>query len=412
MRIVYKRSLTFIGILIIAIACIGIGYLFYEQVIRPETLVVVSDELSINYLDGSSIIQDGEYRFSVTNNGDSDVYYRVLISDIAGFDSDVTYTLSSSDASIAVLEENLVDGENVVADNILIQSMDTQNFVLSVNHNTSTTFNIQVDKIDDVEEYFYMTLLNQNEVKSATNEVGSQVSTTNEGLLEDADDDGATYYFRGAVDNNYVSFANLTWRVVRINGDGSVRLVLDGVADTLSNYKSENENYDDFTMTDLYTTLNTFYESNLREYDSYIANTRFCSESGKSDTIYNAYTRIVTNEIPTFNCLGERYTNKIGVLSVDEVVFAGALYGEENTDYYLYNETIENLWWTNSLSHEDDDAFYTFLVSSNGEIVDDTSGALYRNIRPVISLNRTTVVTGTGTIDDPYVVNQCKLNDK
>ena len=412
MRIVYKRSLTFIGILIIAIACIGIGYLFYEQVIRPETLVVVSDELSINYLDGSSIIQDGEYRFSVTNNGDSDVYYRVLISDIASFDSDVTYTLSSSDASIAVLEEHLVDGENVVADNILIQSMDTQNFVLSVNHNTSTTFNIQVDKIDDVEEYFYMTLLNQNEVKSATNEVGSQVSTTNEGLLEDADDDGATYYFRGAVDNNYVSFANLTWRVVRINGDGSVRLVLDGVADTLSNYKSENENYDDFTMTDLYTTLNTFYESNLREYDSYIANTRFCSESGKSDTIYNAYTRIVTNEIPTFNCLGERYTNKIGVLSVDEVVFAGALYGEENTDYYLYNETIENLWWTNSLSHEDDEAFYPFLVSSNGEIVDDTSGSLYRNIRPVISLNRTTVVTGTGTIDDPYVVNQCKLNDK
>ena len=66
MRIVYKRSLTFIGILIVLIALIGVGYLFYDQVIHPETLVVVSDELSINYLDGNTIISNGEYRFSVT----------------------------------------------------------------------------------------------------------------------------------------------------------------------------------------------------------------------------------------------------------------------------------------------------------------------------------------------------------
>lgn len=405
MRIVYKRSLTFIGLLIILIACIGVGYLFYDRVISPSTDVAVIDELSVNFLDGASIISNGEYRFSVTNNGSNDVNYRIVIHDISGFDSKVAYSLSSSDTSVGSGEKTLEEIDNIVQDNLLIQSGDTQNFTLTVNHNTSTTFKLEVEKIDDVEEYFYMTLLNQNEVVDAATSVGSEVASTNEGLIASSDDDGATYYFRGAVTNNYVTFAGLTWRIVRINGDGSVRLILDDIADTLANYNSDMEDYEDTSHTDLFTSLESFYDSNLSNYDSYIANTRFCSEVGKTDTTYNAYTRIVTNEIPTFNCLGERFTSKIGLLTVDEVVFAGGLYGEENSEYYLYNEEIDNLWWILSLSKEDDDTFYPFLVNEKGEIVDNVSGFLYRGFRPVISLNRNVLVTGTGTIDDPYVVS-------
>lgn len=405
MRLIYKRSLTFIALLIIIIACIGIGYLFYDRVIHPETDVAVIDELSINYLDGSSVIGDGEYRFSVTNNGSTDVNYRITLTDIKGMSDDVTYTLISSNANITSEERSLEDGQNIVLDNILIGASDTQNFTLTVANNVSTTFKINVDKTRDVEEYFYMTLLNQNEVCEASTLVGEEISVEDEGLIASTDDDGTTYYFRGAVTNNYVTFAGLTWRIVRINGDGSVRLILNDVADTLANYNTENESYETFNQTDLFTSLTTYYDSTLSSYDSYIANTRFCSESGKTDNTYNAYTRIVTNQIPTFNCLGERYTSKIGILSVDEIVFAGALYGEENTDYYLYNEEIENLWWTSSLSKNDDDNFYPFLVNENGELVDNINGSLYRNFRPVISLNRNVTVSGSGTIDDPYTVN-------
>lgn len=405
MRIVYKRSLTFIGLLIILIACIGVGYLFYDRVISPSTDVAVIDELSVNFLDGASIISNGEYRFSVTNNGNNDVNYRIVIHEISGFDSKVTYALSSSDTSVGSGEKTLEEIDNIVQDNLLIQSGDTQNFTLTVTNNTSTTFKLEIEKIDDVEEYFYMTLLNQNEVVDAVTTVGSEVVSTNEGLIASSDDDGATYYFRGAVTNNYVTFAGLTWRIVRINGDGSVRLILDDITDTLANYNSDMEDYEDTSHTDLFTSLESFYDSNLSNYDSYIANTRFCSEVGKTDTTYNAYTRIVTNEIPTFNCLGERFTSKIGLLTVDEVVFAGGLYGEENLEYYLYNEEIDNLWWTLSLSKEDDDTFYPFLVNEKGEIVDNVSGSLYRGFRPVISLNRNVLVSGSGTIDDPYVVS-------
>ena len=66
---------------------------------------------------------------------------------------------------------------------------------------------------------------------------GSEVTTftaisgENERVLNSAPDDyGTSYYFRGNVLDNYVSFADKIWRIVRINGDGTVRLVLDDVA--------------------------------------------------------------------------------------------------------------------------------------------------------------------------------------
>ena len=402
MRIVYKRSLTFIAILIVLIGCIGIGYLFYDKVILDETQVVVNDELSINYLDGQNIITNGEYRFSVTNNGNNDVYYRISVNDITGYDENLTYTLTSNDTNIKI-EKKALDVDNpVIANNILIPALETKNFILTVNGNTNTSFSLNVEKIEDVEEYFYMTILNNNELKKPTTVVGEEISSTNEGLIEDKDDDGATYYFRGAVDNNYVSFANLIWRIVRINGDGTVRLVLNETIDTLSTYNTEETS---FKETALYDSLETFYENNLSYYEKNIANSKFCSETSITDNKYNAYTRIITNEIPTFNCLGTSFISRIGTLTVDEIVYAGALYDEENTNYYLYNSEIENLWWTSSLARKDDSSIYPFLVSPNGSLTESVASTLYRGVRPVINLSRNTKVSGTGTLTDPYTLS-------
>ena len=38
------------------------------------------------------------------------------------------------------------------------------------------------------------------------------------------------------VKNNNVLFADKNWKIVKINGDGSIKLVLDGVIDELSKY--------------------------------------------------------------------------------------------------------------------------------------------------------------------------------
>ena len=56
----------------------------------------------------------------------------------------------------------------------------------------------------------------------------SKTATTDEGLFAAEDDDGSSYYYRGAVKNNYVSFAGFTWRIIRQNGDGSIRMIYSG----------------------------------------------------------------------------------------------------------------------------------------------------------------------------------------
>ena len=56
----------------------------------------------------------------------------------------------------------------------------------------------------------------------------SRTATTDEGLFMAEDDEGESYYYRGAVKNNYVSFAGFIWRIIRRNGDGSVRMIYSG----------------------------------------------------------------------------------------------------------------------------------------------------------------------------------------
>ena len=61
------------------------------------------------------------------------------------------------------------------------------------------------------------------------------------------EDNKVTYYFRGAVENNYVSFAGFYWRIIRINEDGSVRLVYQGktINATLENTIIEKSNFNE-----------------------------------------------------------------------------------------------------------------------------------------------------------------------
>ena len=59
----------------------------------------------------------------------------------------------------------------------------------------------------------------------STNLLANKIKENSQ-LKETKDTDGTTYYFQGNVTNNYVKFAGLIWRIVRINGDGSIRLIL------------------------------------------------------------------------------------------------------------------------------------------------------------------------------------------
>ena len=87
----------------------------------------------------------------------------------------------------------------------------------------------------------------------AVNEDGTVNLTSEEetnGYICSAPDDyGTSHYFRGNVTNNYVKFAGYYWRILRINGDESIRMIYAGDADVIDALENKEEvlanGYDD-----------------------------------------------------------------------------------------------------------------------------------------------------------------------
>ena len=179
-------------------------------------------------------------------------------------------------------------------------------------------------------------LRDSNTLKTPITTPGAAISTASEALLASAEDNnGTSYYFRGAVTNNYVEFANKCWRIVRVGGDGSVKLILHndnttGAAnpcDAANNsasaafarysgetYKSAfNTNYNDnayvgfkygivgavtyaathanTNKSTILTNLEAWYEkNNLKNYEKVIADTVWCNDkTNVTDTSYDPW---------------------------------------------------------------------------------------------------------------------------
>jgi len=288
-----------------------------------------------------------------------------------------------------------------------------------------------------------------------------KIATTDEGVYKAQDDDGDTYYWRGAVTNNYVKFANKFWRIIRINGDGSIRMIYDGTtarangtAFTADTSAFNSSNHDNMYVGFRYTSgevhgtgtestilgqLNTWYNSNLKSYESKIAtNAGFCGDrtpstsltetnnsggTGGTSTFYGGHIRFLpggswgTTQTPIFKCKNssdlftevdankgnKSLTYPIGLITADEVVYAGGFGGKSNGKYYLY--TGQEYWTMSPYSYSSSETYRArlFVVTTVGQL---NSGRviLGYGMRPVINLRSDVELTGTGTMSDPYVV--------
>ena len=271
----------------------------------------------------------------------------------------------------------------------------------------------------------------------------STVATTDEGIFKARDNDGDTFYWRGAVTNNYVKFANKIWRIIRINGDGSIRIIYDGIAYTSAFNSSYNNNmYVGFkytsgqvhgtgTKSTILTNLETWYTSNLANYATKIdINAGFCGDrtpstskveinnrggTGEEVTYYAGYIRLSTGmRNPNLMCSAEDlYTIKesengnksltypVGLITADEVALAGGYYVKENYSYYLY---ASQQYWTLTPDMVGSGGYASvFRVDNTGALLNDTTNYSL-GVRPVINLKADVTLTGKGTASDPYIV--------
>lgn len=419
----YKIGLWLIGICLFLSFFLFFSYKNYLKYLETTSpLVIVENGLSINFLDGNKVDSNNktEYTFSLTNNDNVEVTYSIYLENIVSNDI-INYDLKEKNNQVNILQNELTKEENILASAIKIKPNDTHfyTFVIHENVNDNDKINLtgqlKIVIEEGTDEYFANIIKEDNTInKETTSKVGEEIATTNEGLIESTDDSGTFYYFRGKIENNYVSFADLTWRIVKINSDGSVKLVLDDYTKTTANFYEDNNDISteeklDFTKNNMSEVLETWFQDNLKDFEKNIISNKYCLDdsiaSQENDTTYYAGNfRLLKDYTVSNTCLGTNYTSKIGLLSADEVVLAGANTFGNNTDYYLHVSDKLVSWWTMTPSKEDEGNITFFEVDSNGKLIEISRGNYYRGIRPVIHLVKKTLATGKGTKENPYII--------
>ena len=271
---------------------------------------------------------------------------------------------------------------------------------------------------------------------------------------------GDSYYYRGNVTNNYVLFAGKYWRIIRYNGDGTVRVIYDGTsahangensADRQIGTTAFNSSYNDNAYvgymygktgastyaethantnnSTIKTYLDTWYENNIKgtTNEQYIVDNIFCNDrsfasnnsgtgAGTSETYYRWYNSAnnFNNNKMMLTCPQKNdaftvsdttngngaLTYGVGLVTTDEAVLAGG-WRFDKYNYYLYNGQD---YWTMSPSD-----FETEWGGDAREWGQFSAGYLSSpvvyidfGVRPVLNLSSDVLKNGNGTASDPY----------
>ena len=179
-----------------------------------------------------------------TKNGNKEITLQV--SNVNGTNNFVNEKNFDFDSSWSGLKRTLVSGATISSNGTLT----TQNISITGKYYNLTipqtsiegkafTGKIYVTNHScSTSEPAYITLLKayggKDNITELPDSAFANVTTANDkGMYKKDDDLGTSYYYRGAVDNNWVKFGkegtkDIYWRIIRINGDGSIRMIYSG----------------------------------------------------------------------------------------------------------------------------------------------------------------------------------------
>ena len=182
---------------------------------------------------------------------------------------------------------------------------------------------------------------------------------------------GGNYIYKGDIKNNYLQYNDMLWRIVRINADNSIDIILDDYITLLPWSNSIGE----FTKSDIYGYLNNDFVSKLDK--DMLNSTSFCID--KIDDLTN------------ITCNDQDSNSYVKLLDV-----ANFLNSVNNKKSYLVND--EEIFWLSDYGEEK-------VWHTNGVNVSQSNVDSFYEIRPMVRLKNTTVYKdGDGTIDKPFMV--------
>lgn len=215
---------------------------------------------------------------------------------------------------------------------------------------------------------------------------------------------GNDYVYRGEDVNNYVSFNDLLWRIVKVDESGDIKLVLakyttDGYAwDTKYNSESEDNsgNTTNYLLTDIRKTLNTYYDETFTKESK--------AKMVPKDICVGKY--LLTDAFSTEKeCSVIKENEKVSLLNVSD-------YQNASLDSACVNLSSRECANRNYLASDD---IYTWTLNSSSEktykvmfiytTIDESYASNERKLNPVIYLsNKVITNAGSGTLDDPYII--------
>ena len=284
-----KRIIILIILILISIlTLIGSSYALLTKKFTSKKLSVEVGTLKVDFTEGNAITMDNvvpmtdengmnttPYTFTITNSGDVDAYYTVSNEEDSNNTLDTTYlkyklvSNDGYDSGIKRLKDIGTGTYRIVDERALLKSKsvtyklylwiasdagnDIQNkiykskiIVNSTSNRVGDTYCLDngFNKLSDcmlvMNNHEKTTDIAKTNIKAKSTPDFSKTATTDEGLFMAEDDEGESYYYRGAVKNNYVSFAGFIWRIIRRNGDGSIRMIYSG--------KSTSDTGEDITL--------------------------------------------------------------------------------------------------------------------------------------------------------------------
>lgn len=299
---------------------------------------------------------------------------------------------------------------------------------------------------------FTRKIIDDNTIQSTSPGSFANQEISNPGVFSARDKDGNSAYYRGLVTNNYVKMANYWWRIIRVNGNGDVRIMYDGIAPHAngevtydkgigtSYYQSTSydnayvgymygtpgsDTYDD-THANLHDSLakknlDSWYENHLMGYEKYISDNSYfyCDRRVRTGTgISSSYTyysftgRTTSPSLSTpvehdlFTLKSSNFGNQtldypIGLINADELVMSGISWGWTKSGDNPYGDS--DYWTITPFLVDIGDSLGAYVYT--GFLSMGATGNDKKLLRPVINLKRDLKVKGEGTIDNPYTIS-------
>ena len=345
-----RKQLTLVIVsLLVVVLSVSLAYFTAQIIGKGKDVSVSSADLKIIFTDSDGAISGSNIEpgwsdtktFTIKNDTKTEYKYNIVIKDLLNTfvtNGYLKYKITSTNSGYNMTEFKDVPKSSTPKDTILAYSVSipvgvTQSYTIEFKYANDES----VDQSDDMGKKLSGTLfitegteeptllsqiLKDNPTISErkdfatpfTETTTGTIFTSTESITGITDTPKEVYYYAGNTTNNWVKFANLYWRIIRTNHDGSIRLLYVGTShDTTSgnigtskfntsynSLKYVGYKYGEDTSLDtirnnttdstIKTYIDTWYKNNLTNYTKYLSTSAvYCNDRKLASDSTTAY---------------------------------------------------------------------------------------------------------------------------